>query len=199
MSCGRGSAPRRCSRRSSPPVDGAGAPPFDDVRALFAEIDALEPEVRAAAPAAVARAAGLALDVEARLRALAGMAAAPSGRRLKRPKLLIVDDGDRYAELAHRFLRDYDYVTRCELDGPCWSCPERRGCTLTHAHDLGEAEAALARAGDVDAVLLDVAFELPEARLAPSDEPDPERRRRLQGLDILARAAAAARRRCRWC
>ena len=51
-----------------------GAPPLDDVRALFAEIDRLEPEVRAGAPAAVGRAAGLACDVEARLRALAGMA-----------------------------------------------------------------------------------------------------------------------------
>ena len=104
---------------------------------------------------------------------------------MKKPRLLIVDDGDRYAELCHRFLRDYDYVTRCQLPGPCWQCPERLGCTLTHAHDLAEAESALARAGDVDAVLLDVAFELPDARLAPSSEPDPERRRRLQGLDIL--------------
>jgi hypothetical protein len=60
------------------PVDGAGALPLDDIRALFAEIDRLEPEVRAGAPAAVGRAAGLALDVEARLRALAGMAAAPA-------------------------------------------------------------------------------------------------------------------------
>jgi DNA-binding NtrC family response regulator len=104
---------------------------------------------------------------------------------VRRPKLLLVDDGDRYAELLHRFLRDYDYVTRCELAGPCWQCPQRQGCTLTHAHDLGEAEAALAGAGDVDAVLLDVAFELPVDRLAPSSEPDPGRRRRLQGLDIL--------------
>jgi DNA-binding NtrC family response regulator len=103
----------------------------------------------------------------------------------RRPKLLLVDDGDRYAELLHRFLRDYDYVTRCELDGPCWQCPRRRGCTLTHAHDLAEAEAAIAGAADIDAVLLDVAFELPADRLAPSSEPDLERRRRLQGLDIL--------------
>ncbi len=103
----------------------------------------------------------------------------------RRPKLLLVDDGDRYAELLHRFVRDYDYVTRCQLDGPCWHCPQRQGCTLTHAHDLAEAEAALAGAGDVDAVLLDVAFELPAERLAPSSEPDLERRRRLQGLDIL--------------
>lgn len=52
----------------------AGAPPLDDVRALFAEVDALEPEVRAGAPAAVARAAAIARDIEARLRALAEIA-----------------------------------------------------------------------------------------------------------------------------
>jgi DNA-binding NtrC family response regulator len=104
----------------------------------------------------------------------------------RRPKLLLVDDGDRYAELLHRFLRDYDFATRCELPGPCWDCARRKGCTLTHAHDLAEAEEVLARHRDVDAVLLDVAFELPESRLAPSSERDPERRRRLQGLDILA-------------
>jgi DNA-binding NtrC family response regulator len=102
-----------------------------------------------------------------------------------RPKLLIVDDGDRHAELAHRFLREYDYATRCELRGPCWSCERRAGCTLTHAHDLAEAREALERHPDVDAVLLDLVFELPAERLAPSDEPDLERRRRLEGLRIL--------------
>jgi DNA-binding NtrC family response regulator len=104
---------------------------------------------------------------------------------VKRPKLLLVDDGERYAELLHQFLRDYDYVTRCDLPGPCWQCPQRQGCTLTHAHDLAEAEAALARVSDIDAVLLDVAFELPADRLAPSSDKDLDRRRRLQGLDIL--------------
>jgi DNA-binding NtrC family response regulator len=103
----------------------------------------------------------------------------------RRPRLLLVDDGDRYAELLHRFLRDYHYVTRCDQPGPCWTCPRRSGCTLTHAHDLAEAEDALARAPDVDAVLLDVAFDLPEERLAPSEEHDLDRRRRLQGLEIL--------------
>jgi len=106
----------------------------------------------------------------------------------RRPKLLVVDDGDRYAELAHAFLRDYDYATRCDLAGPCWSCPRRAGCTLTHAHDLAETKEALRRHRDVDVLLLDVAFELPAARLAPSatGERDLARRRRLQGLDILA-------------
>lgn len=82
-----------------------------------------------------------------------------------RPRLLLVDDGERYAELFRRFLGEYE---------------------LTQAHDLAEARAALAGDGAFDAILLDVAFELPEARLAPSAERDLERRRRLQGLDILA-------------
>jgi DNA-binding NtrC family response regulator len=97
---------------------------------------------------------------------------------------LIVDDGDRYVEIAHRFLRDYDYATRCELPGPCWTCEQRRGCTLTHAHDAREAEEALRRHADTDVVLLDVAFDLDEARLVPSAA-ELSRRRRLQGLDIL--------------
>jgi len=51
------------------------------------------------------------------------------------PKLLIVDDGERYAELAHAMMRDYVYATRCELSLPCWECELRPGCALTHAHD----------------------------------------------------------------
>lgn len=127
-----------------------------------------------------------------------------------RPKLLLIDDGDRYIELAHRFLRDYAYATRCELPGPCWTCERRPGCTLTHAHDGFEAEDALRRHADVEVVLLDVAFDVPVERLLPprdgsaaasraqpgrgrksradavSPGRDIERRRRLQGLEILA-------------
>jgi DNA-binding NtrC family response regulator len=102
-----------------------------------------------------------------------------------RPKLLVVDDGDRYIELAHALLRDYDYATRCELPGPCWECPKRAGCTLTHAHDAFEADEALARHRDVDVVLLDVAFDLPDERLLPAKTVDASRRRRLQGIEIL--------------
>lgn len=106
--------------------------------------------------------------------------------RGKKPKLLVVDDGDRYVELCHALLREYDYATRCERPGPCWECPAREGCTLTHAHDAREAEDALHRHGDTDVVLLDVAFDIPESRLVPSKEPSLERRQRLQGIDILA-------------
>ncbi len=106
-----------------------------------------------------------------------------------RPKLLLVDDGERYVELAHALLTDYDYATRCELPGPCWTCRHRQGCTLTHAHDWGETEQTLSRHPDVDVVLLDVSFDIPEERLLahPADRGDLERRRRLQGLAILAR------------
>ena len=100
-----------------------------------------------------------------------------------RPKLLVIDDGDRYVELFHALLRDYDYATRCELPGPCWECAHREGCTLTHAHDWAEVEQTLARHDDVDAVLLDVRFDLPESRLLPM-EGDPRAR---QGLAILER------------
>jgi len=100
-----------------------------------------------------------------------------------RPKLLVIDDGDRYVELFHALLRDYDYATRCELPGPCWECPHREGCTLTHAHDWAEVEQTLARHDDVDAVLLDVRFDLPESRLLPM-EGDARAR---QGLAILER------------
>ncbi len=103
-----------------------------------------------------------------------------------KPKLLVVDDGDRYVELLHALLRDYDYATRCDLRGPCWECPEREGCTLTHAHDAAETDEALAKHADVDVVLLDVAFELPEARLLPARVVPERHRQRLQGIEILA-------------
>ena len=84
-----------------------------------------------------------------------------------KPKLLIIDDGDRYIELAHALLRDYDYATRCDLTGPCWECPQQTDCSLTHAHDYIEADEVLAKHPDIDVVLLDVAFPIPENRLVP--------------------------------
>ena len=117
------------------------------------------------------------------------------------PKLLVIDDGDRHIELLHHFLRDYVYATRCDLPGPCWTCPQRAGCQLTHAHDAAEADDALRRHPDTDVVLLDVAFDLPRQRLLPlrrtappestadeadDDEPSLDLTRRLQGLAILS-------------
>ena len=83
------------------------------------------------------------------------------------PKLLVIDDSDRYIELAHVFLRDYAYATRCDLPGPCWDCPQRPGCQRTHAHDASEASEALMQHPDVDVVLLDMDFQLPAQRLLP--------------------------------
>lgn len=105
----------------------------------------------------------------------------------KMPKVLIVDDGDRYVELAHALLRDYQYATRCELSEPCWRCRYRQGCTLTHAHDWAETEQTLARHPDLDVVLLDVSFDLPPTRLLLRADGDVERSRRLQGIEILRR------------
>jgi len=104
----------------------------------------------------------------------------------RRPKLLIVDDGDRYVELSHALLRDYDYATRCDLPGPCWTCEKQMGCTLTHAHDARETDEALRKNRDVDVVLLDVSFDVPVERLLPSSEKNLDRRKRLQGIEILA-------------
>ncbi len=125
-----------------------------------------------------------------------------------RPKLLIIDDNERYVELVHHFLRDYSYATRCNLPGPCWECPMRTGCTLTHAHDASEATEALDKHPDVEVVLLDLEFVLPPERLLPIpsllnrrgaarlSNPDVNSslaaddsvsdRQRLQGLAILA-------------
>ena len=118
-----------------------------------------------------------------------------------RPKLLVIDDGDRHIELLHHFLRDYAYATRCDLPGPCWTCPQRLGCSLTHAPRRKEADEALRRNPDTDVVLLDVAFDLP-ARPTPAvasrwrpdsaadgaigDERSLDLTRRLQGLAILS-------------
>jgi len=101
------------------------------------------------------------------------------------PRVLVVDDGDRYVELLHALLRDFRYATRCTLEGPCWTCPHREGCTLTHAHDWAEAREVLVRDRSVDVVLLDVRFDLPEQRLLGDAAEPLEDRQRLQGLRIL--------------
>ncbi|MEM6957644.1 MAG: sigma 54-interacting transcriptional regulator, partial [Myxococcota bacterium] len=104
------------------------------------------------------------------------------------PKLLVVDDGARYVELFHALMRGYRYATRCELPGPCWECTHRPGCALTHAHDWAETEAMLRRHRDLDAVLLDVRFDLPASRLLPAGEGlDLDARQRSEGLRILER------------
>jgi len=63
----------RPGRRASSLFAELAPPPplFDDVRGLLAEVDELEPAVRAGDGAAVARAAAIACDVERRIRAWA--------------------------------------------------------------------------------------------------------------------------------
>jgi len=108
-------------------------------------------------------------------------------------RVLIVDDTENYTRLAHQRLRHYEYATNCELTNPCWECPHKRGCTLKHAHNWEETEAILGRYdGNVDVVLLDVNFDLPEAELVvesglPGDGGKLEALQRYQGFHILRR------------
>jgi len=62
---------QRASRVFASLAEFAGAPPLEDVRAMFGEIDGLEAQVRAGALVAVMRAAAIARDIETRLRAVA--------------------------------------------------------------------------------------------------------------------------------
>jgi DNA-binding NtrC family response regulator len=109
------------------------------------------------------------------------------------PRVLVVDDREWYVRLCHRFLREYDYVTRCNLPGPCWACPELpRGCRLTHAHNYRELDEVLRRSRTpVDVILLDVDFQvaveelLPRGRAAEAEDATLARLRRYQGIEIL--------------
>ena len=79
----------------------AGAPPLDDVRALFAEVDAARG--RGARRARPRRSRARRRSPATSSRACARWRRTPMKARPRRPKLLLVDDGDRYAELLHRF------------------------------------------------------------------------------------------------
>ncbi len=92
--------------------------------------------------------------------------------------ILIIDDEDKYYELCRRFISEHSF--------------------LPPARNFGEAKAVLeARGGDIDLVLLDVHFDIPEAELLPEDKSELlasgdrgrtlERLRRAQGLRILDR------------
>jgi two-component system nitrogen regulation response regulator GlnG len=104
--------------------------------------------------------------------------------------VLIIDDEDRYAELCHRLLPRYHYLSGCGVAN-CPPCP-RDDCTQRNAHDWREARALLTiHRGAVDVVLLDLRFDLPAARLVPEGLPESgpllERAKRLQGIEILTR------------
>ncbi len=116
-------------------------------------------------------------------------------------RILLVDDSEGYVRLAHKFLRRYEYATNCELTNPCWECSLRRSCRLKHAHNWQEAAQILRRyGGEIDVVLLDVHFALPEEELiaeeglpgaieasAARDEAQLEALQRYQGFHILRR------------
>ncbi len=118
------------------------------------------------------------------------------------PRVLLIDDSEGYVRMAHKFLRRYEYATNCELTNPCWQCDYRRGCRLKQARDWTQTTEILRRyGGEVDAILLDVHFDLPIEQLVAepglpgataldTDDPDPvelENLRRYQGFHILRR------------
>ncbi|MBK6916117.1 MAG: sigma-54-dependent Fis family transcriptional regulator [Deltaproteobacteria bacterium] len=91
--------------------------------------------------------------------------------------ILIIDDTNKYWELCSRFMPEHQF--------------------LPPARNFREAQDALARHRDVDLVLLDVHFDIPEEQLLPEDKQELlskgdrnrtlERLRRSQGLHILDR------------
>ncbi|MBK6813704.1 MAG: hypothetical protein IPG81_33435 [Sandaracinaceae bacterium] len=120
-------------------------------------------------------------------------------RRL--PKVLLVDDGERYAELAHALLRDYEYATRCELPGPGWTCPRRRAVRsrtrTTGARDRAGASAA----PGPDVVLLDdgaLRAARERCRRAGGHGAEPGADARCRGWPSWGASARCAPR-CPWC
>ncbi len=87
-------------------------------------------------------------------------------------KLFVIDDRDKTIELCHRYLGDFEYVTRCSRGIPCQVCSEqKRKCPLMCAHDYREAEETLGRLDHLpDLVVLDLHFALPDQRLLPEDK-----------------------------
>src|SRR5690606_32544549 len=123
---------------------------------------------------------------------------APAGRR----RVLVVDDRLQAVERFHatQHMRErFEWVTLCELDGPCWQCPHQDGCGMRRARTFRELEGALRRgqpAGrPVDVSLLDVRGDHVATRdLLPTPagfEPDAaEAARALQGpLMVPARTS----------
>ncbi|MFH1529910.1 MAG: sigma 54-interacting transcriptional regulator [Pseudomonadota bacterium] len=92
----------------------------------------------------------------------------------RRPRVLVIDDGEEYAHLVATRLPEVELV-RPGGDG---------------GDRLPDGPAALAwlaaHPGGADLVLLDVHFDVPEDRLLPlSDDASPRRTRRFQGVAIL--------------
>ncbi len=120
------------------------------------------------------------------------------------PKLFIIDDRDQTVELCHRYLGEFEYVTRCGRPIPCSVCEEReRACPFKCAHDYIEAEQTLRELDRLpDLVVLDLHFARPLERLLPESKSDMPKDgkgqrayldglRQRQGLLILDRLRAA--------
>ncbi len=92
----------------------------------------------------------------------------------ERPRLLLIDDGEAYAETIRRHMPEVSLV-------------EPPGVELPRIADGPSALEFLARSRhEVDVVLLDMRFDLPEAQLLEFPEGDTmRRRRRFQGVAIL--------------
>jgi len=95
----------------------------------------------------------------------------------RNPRLLVIDDGERYARLVATHLPEVDLVA---------PAPAEPGATPELClHDGPTAlEFLEAHSAEIDLVLLDVHFDLPEERLLPGTG-SLKRRRRTQGLAIL--------------
>ncbi len=84
----------------------------------------------------------------------------------QRRRVLVVDDRldaiERFHAIDH--LRErFEWVTLCELEGPCWHCPHSTACPMKRARNFRELEGALRRAQatskPIDVILMDVRFD----------------------------------------
>ena len=91
----------------------------------------------------------------------------------EKPRLLLIDDGERYAQVVQSQMPEYQLVMVTE--------------TQSRAQDGHQAlEYLEAHAGNVDLILLDMRFDVPQERLLPLPEANTVRKaRRYQGVAIL--------------
>jgi DNA-binding NtrC family response regulator len=91
----------------------------------------------------------------------------------EKPRLLLIDDGERYAQVVQSQMPEYQLVRVSEAYLRAQDGPEALSYLDTH-HD------------DVDLILLDMRFDVPQERLLPLPEANTVRKvRRYQGVAIL--------------
>ncbi|MDX9724724.1 MAG: sigma 54-interacting transcriptional regulator, partial [Myxococcota bacterium] len=115
----------------------------------------------------------------------------------EKARILIVDDRLQAIERFHAvpMMRErFEWITLCELDGPCWLCPHRDGCQMKRARNFRELESALRRAQaksrPIDVILMDLRFDditIGEALPIPKGmlSTHPDAARSLQGLIMV--------------